>query len=91
MRLHLPASDSLKDKRQVVKSLAARLANQFGVSVAEVGELTSWQVAELGVSFVSNQAHHAEKVLDKVVTFVEETRPDVEVVGVSREIEMPFS
>ncbi|MGZ3583013.1 MAG: DUF503 family protein, partial [Ktedonobacterales bacterium] len=27
--LHLPASQSLKDKRQVVRSLLARLRNQF--------------------------------------------------------------
>ncbi len=90
LRLFLPASGSLKDKRQVVKSLAARLTNQFGVSVAEVGELSSWQVAELGVSYVSNQANHAERVLDAVVTYVEETRPDLEVTMASREVLAPF-
>ena len=41
LRLHVPTSQSLKDKRQVVKSLTARLANQFGVAAAEVGELSS--------------------------------------------------
>jgi uncharacterized protein YlxP (DUF503 family) len=90
IRLHLPASDSLKDKRQVVKSLQARLTNEFGVAVAEVGELASWQVAELGVAFVSNQASHAERVLDKVVRYVEETRPDVDVIDVARDVDMPF-
>jgi uncharacterized protein YlxP (DUF503 family) len=90
VRLYMPASGSLKDKRQVVKSLAARLTNQFGVSVAEVGEQAAWTAAEIGVSYVSNQAGHAERVLDSVLDYIEKTRPDVEVTLASREILNPF-
>jgi uncharacterized protein YlxP (DUF503 family) len=90
VRLYLPASGSLKDKRQVVKSLAARLSHQFGVAVAEVGELSAWTVAELGVSCVSNQASHAERILDSVIDYIEETRPDVEVTSAARDISSPF-
>jgi uncharacterized protein YlxP (DUF503 family) len=90
VRLYLPASGSLKDKRQVVKSLAARLSHQFGVSVAEVGELSSWTVAELGVSYVTNQASHAERVFESVLDYVEKTRPDVEVSAAAREVMNPF-
>lgn len=85
MRLHLPGSQSLKDKRQVVRSLIARLGNQFGVSVAEVGELGVWQIAELGVACVSNQHAQVDRVLDAIVGFVEETRPDVEIADCARE------
>jgi uncharacterized protein YlxP (DUF503 family) len=74
----------------VVKSLIARLSAQFGVSVAEVGHLDARQSAELGVARVSNEARHAESVLDAVVRFIEETRPDVDVVAVAREVERPF-
>jgi uncharacterized protein YlxP (DUF503 family) len=90
VQLYLPTSDSLKDKRQVVKSLIARLSTQFGVSVAEVGQLEARQNAELGVARVSNEAHHAESVLEAVVRFIEETRPDVDVIGVAREVDRPF-
>jgi uncharacterized protein YlxP (DUF503 family) len=90
VRLYLPASGSLKDKRQVVKSLAARLSHQFGVSVAEVGELSSWTVAELGVSYVTNQASHGERILDAVLDYIEKTRPDVEVSEAARDISSPF-
>ncbi len=90
VHLQLPTSDSLKDKRRVVKSLIARLSAQFGVSVAEVGQLDARQNAELGVARVSNESHHADSVLDAVVRYIEETRPDVEVVAVAREIERPF-
>jgi uncharacterized protein YlxP (DUF503 family) len=85
VRLHLPASESLKDKRQVVKSLIARLGNQFGVAVAEIGELNTWQIAELGVSCVSNQAGQVDRVLDSVLKYIEETRPDVEILAADRE------
>jgi uncharacterized protein YlxP (DUF503 family) len=90
IRLHLPACQSLKEKRQVVKSLVARLANQFGVSAAEVAELDTWQIAALGVSCVSNEVYHAEQVLDAALRFVEETRPDVDVLDVAREVARLF-
>jgi uncharacterized protein YlxP (DUF503 family) len=91
IRLLLPESSSLKDKRQVVKSLTARLANHFGVAAAEVGELGSWRNAELGIACVSNEFQHAERILDSVVRFVEETRPDLEITDAAREIDSYFT
>lgn len=85
LRIHLPTSSSRKDKRQVVKSLTARLANEFGVAVAEIGELDAWQVAEIGLACVANESDHAEKVLDAAVRYVEETRPDLEILDVYRD------
>ena len=34
--LHLPDSQSLKDKRQIIKSVMARVRNRFEVAIAEV-------------------------------------------------------
>jgi len=61
--LHLPAAQSLKDKRQVVKSLKDRLHHQFNVSAAETDHQDLWQRAELTVAVVSNDRRHAEDVL----------------------------
>ncbi len=36
IKLYLPESQSLKDKRRVLKSLIARLKNRFNVAIAEV-------------------------------------------------------
>jgi uncharacterized protein YlxP (DUF503 family) len=74
--LHLPENGSLKEKRQVVRSLLARLQNQFHVAAAEVGDLDSWRFATLGVSCVSNDAAHANSILSKVVAFVASSRLD---------------
>ena len=68
--LHLPEAHSLKDKRHVVKSMLARLHNQFNVSAAEVEDQDLWQRAVLGVAVVTNDTRHANEVLSSVVNFI---------------------
>ncbi len=76
--LRMPENGSLKDKRQVVRSLLQRLRNQFGVAAADVGPLDDWQTACLGISTVSNDAAVAHQLLSRAVGFVRETRLDAE-------------
>jgi uncharacterized protein YlxP (DUF503 family) len=78
--LHLPASCSLKDKRQVIRSLMERLRRQFNVAIAEVEEQDTWQTAVLGLAVVSNEAGHAERQIDRIVEAIEQLRLDAEVV-----------
>ena len=77
MTLHLPECHSLKEKRQVIKSVMARVRNQFEVAIAEVAQNDRWQIAVLGVSCVSNTRQHADDVLRHVQRYIEETRPDL--------------
>jgi uncharacterized protein YlxP (DUF503 family) len=84
--LHLPASASLKDKRQVVRSLLQRLRNTFEVAAAEVEEQDKRQIAVLGLAAASGDAGHAEEVLEHALRFIEETRLDVEVSDVRSEL-----
>jgi len=84
--LHLPESHSLKDKRQVIISLMARIRQRFEVAIAEVEENDIWQTAKLGVSCVSNSHHHASEVLDHVRQYIEETRPDISIINSEIEI-----
>jgi uncharacterized protein YlxP (DUF503 family) len=84
--LHLPDTHSLKEKRQIIKSLMARVRNQFEVAIAEVEEQDRWQIAVLGVSCVSNNSQHAAQILDRVLRFIEETRPDLMVSGTETEM-----
>lgn len=87
--LHLPESSSLKDKRQVVRSILARLRNQFEVAAAEVDRQDSWQIAVLGLAYVSGEASHAEEVLDHAIRYIEESRPDLAVTDVQVDV-LPF-
>ncbi len=86
LALSLPASESLKDKRQVVKSILARVRNQFNVAAAEVDTLEQRQLATLGFSCVSNDGRHAEQMLARVLAFIEQARWEAEVVDYSVEI-----
>ncbi len=75
--LHLPECHSLKEKRQVIKSVMARVRNQFEVAIAEVEDQDIWQIAKIGVSCVSNSRQHADEILGHVQRYIEETRPDI--------------
>jgi uncharacterized protein YlxP (DUF503 family) len=85
MELRLPENQSLKGKRQVIKSIIARLQNRFNVSVAEVDNQDLWQLATLGIACVSNHRKHADETLANVIKFVLQNYPDVELL--SSEIE----
>src|SRR3990170_1712731 len=88
--LRLPESGSLKDKRQVVRSLTQRLRNKFNVAVAEVEDNDRWQIATIGVTCVSNDARHAREMLDRVVAFVQHTRLDAELLESEIEVSQAF-
>ena len=67
VRLLIREARTLKDKRQVVKSIKDRLRNGFNVSVAEVDALDNRQLAVLGMVMVSNEAHHLKVALGEIV------------------------
>ena len=71
IQIHLPESRSLKDKRQVVKSLKERIRSRFNVSVAEVDFNDMWQRSSVGIAVVTSAMNHAEEVMSKVIDFVE--------------------
>jgi uncharacterized protein YlxP (DUF503 family) len=68
VRLLIRDSHSLKDKRQVVRSIIDRLRNSFNVSVAEVEALDHRQLVVLGMAMASNEASHVKAVFEKIVT-----------------------
>lgn len=86
IRLDLPASGSLKDKRGVLRSVMARVRNQFNVSIAEVADNDRWQSAVLGVAAVSNDPAYVEGLLGRVVQWIDESRLDVSLVDYEIEL-----
>jgi uncharacterized protein YlxP (DUF503 family) len=69
--LYLPENYSLKDKRQDLRSILARVINQFHIAAAEIADHDNWQRATIGVACVSSDARHANEILSKVVNFIE--------------------
>ena len=64
--LFIPASESLKDKRGILRPITSAVRNKFNVSVAEVDHQNLWQRAALGVTCVAESIGQCRKVLQEV-------------------------
>lgn len=71
LKLMIPESHSLKGKRGVLKSIQARVSNQFNVSVTECGDHELWQSAVLGFAAAGTNQSVVEATLQKIIDFVE--------------------
>ena len=85
VRLLLREARTLKDKRQVVKSIKDRIHNEFNVSVAEVEAQDNRQLAVLGIAMVSNEAHHLKVALGQIVEALRR-HPVAELIGQEMEV-----
>jgi len=86
VRLHLPENQSLKEKRRILKSIITRAKNSYSVSISEVEDQDSWQLATLGITYATNSKPQANEVLSKVVEFIRSSRFEVEIIDVEMEI-----
>lgn len=75
----------LKEKRMVVKSLIAKLRNEFNVSVAEVGEQDIHQIIVIGVAAIVAHNAQADSVMEEIREFVEEST-EAEILDIEREM-----
>ena len=67
LELYIPDAQSLKDKRQVLRSLKDRLRARFNVAVAELDHQDVWQRSVVGIVTLSNEEKHLNEVLQKVL------------------------
>ena len=70
--LHLPAAQSLKDKRQVVRSLKDRLRERVRASVAEVEYQDLWQRAAIGLAVVAADGAQVRELLNSARHIVDQ-------------------
>lgn len=74
VELHIPHSQSLKDKRMVLRRVKDRL-QKFNVAVAEVEHQDLWQRAGLGIVAISTAAEHVERELAAAADEIERVEP----------------
>lgn len=85
VELHVHGSQSLKEKRGVVRSIIGRLRNRFNVSVAEIGGQDTWQRAVIGVAATGNDRTWLRGQLRRAIEFIDDmhlaeiTDSDIEV------------
>ena len=75
IHFHIAEAQSLKQTRQVMRSIKDRLRNQFNVAVAEIGSNDLWQTGELAVVTVANEHRFVDSMLQKINNFFEEQLP----------------
>jgi uncharacterized protein YlxP (DUF503 family) len=66
LEIRIEHAQSLKDKRQVLRSLKDKLRQQFNVSVAELEETDLWQRATLGVVSISSSRDYLTQMMQSV-------------------------
>ncbi len=71
VQLEITDSNSLKDKRMVLRSLKERIRRRFNVSISEVDNHEKWQRATLGISSISNDKQFIETMFNKITDYIE--------------------
>jgi len=66
LELAIEHAQSLKDRRQVVRSLKEKLRHGFNVSVAELDDAIIWNRATLGIAAISNSSSYLAGQLREV-------------------------
>ena len=72
LKFYIPHADSLKDKRQVCRSLISKAKQKFNASIAEVDTQDIIQTLTIGVAVVSGDGKHAKQMVDEVIRFLED-------------------
>ena len=71
LTFYIPHATSLKDKRQVRRSLIDKARQRFNLSIAEVDTQDMHQTLTIGIAVVSGDAAHAQGSLDEIIRFME--------------------
>ncbi len=66
LEIRIEGAHSLKDKRQVVRSVKDSLRNHFNVAVAELDASEAWQRATLGVVSISDSHDYLAGLMQNV-------------------------
>lgn len=85
IEIYIYESNSLKDKRKVIKSLMSRVRERYNVSISETDYNEKWNRAMISVAHVSNSRVLGEQTIDKIVDFMEKDGR-VEIVNTERMI-----
>ena len=72
LELHIADAQSLKEKRQVLRSLKDKLRGKFNVALAELDHQDAWQRSVVGVVTLSTEEKHVRETLQKVLDEADE-------------------
>jgi len=71
LTFYIPQAATLKDKRQVRRSLLDKTRNKFNAAVAEIDAQDVIQTLIVGVAVVSGEAAHRRDAVEEIIRFME--------------------
>lgn len=74
VEIFIPYSRSIKEKRQIVKSIKDKIKSKFNVSVAELDYYDAWQRSKFGIACLNNNVNYINSQLLEILKFLEEDR-----------------
>jgi uncharacterized protein YlxP (DUF503 family) len=80
LHIKIPMCSSLKEKRSQLKPLLNRLGKEFNISVAELDYQDQWDETIIGCTYLSNNGAHTQRVLQKVLTWIERNFPHLYII-----------
>ena len=66
LEVEIPGAQSLKDRRQVVRSLKDKIRHSFNVSVAELDDGVVWNRATIGIAAISSSTAYLTGQIEQV-------------------------
>ncbi|MDE3106157.1 MAG: DUF503 domain-containing protein [Acidobacteriota bacterium] len=66
LEIEIPNAQSLKDRRQVVRSIKEKLRHSFNISIAELDDGIVWNRASLGIAAISSSPSYLTGQLEQV-------------------------
>lgn len=85
IELFMKESQTLKDKRKVIKSLIERIKNRYNVSISEVDNNDSCKKTTIGLAIVSNDVKFNDRQIKEIVYFID-SNPMVMIIKSEMEI-----
>lgn len=83
--LYIQNSNSLKDKRRVLKSLKQKCRQKFNISISELDEFDNFRRSILGIAVISTNDNFADQVLDKTLNLIETEYNSIEILDLQKE------
>lgn len=74
IRLRIPESGSLKEKRSVLNKILKRAQNEFNVSIAQVGDLDDHHFAQIGFALTGNESRFINGKADHLLRFIDDLK-----------------
>lgn len=85
LKIRIEWAHSLKEKRMVVKSICAKVRNNFNVSIAEVEEHDKHNLAVIAYTYIASDTAYGDSVYEATIDYIEDST-DGEVVNIQRDI-----